>query len=160
MTPEEYPGPSCWCARKGCLETWVSGPGMAADHARVTGETHTAVEIAARATTGSSAAMATLARHADRLARGLAHVVNIVDPDVLVLGGGLSQLPHLYEVLPRLIVPHIFADRGSVVIKDPKMGRCQRQSRRGPLMGSLITDAHRWPRLPSGRQAFERAPAC
>jgi len=122
LTPDEYPGPSCWCGRKGCLETWVSGPGMAADHSRVTGETHTAVEIAARATDGNSAARATLSQHADRLARGLAHVVNIIDPDVLVLGGGLSQLSHLYEVLPPLIAPHIFADRGSVVIKAPKWG--------------------------------------
>jgi fructokinase len=122
MTPDEYPGPSCWCGRKGCLETWVSGPGMAADHARVTGETHTAVEIAARAKAGNSAAKATLSRHGDRLARGLAHVVNIVDPEVLVLGGGLSQLSHLYEVLPPLMVSHIFADRGSVVIKAPKWG--------------------------------------
>jgi fructokinase len=121
-TPDEYPGPSCWCGRKGCLETWVSGPGLAADHAKVTGETHTAVEIAARAKGGNGAAMATLSRHADRLARGLAHVVNIIDPDVLVLGGGLSQLSHLYEVLPRLMVPHIFADRGSVIIKAPKWG--------------------------------------
>ena len=76
-TSDEYPGPHCWCGRKGCLETWVSGPGMAADHARVTGETHTAVEIAARAGAGNGAARATLSRHADRVARGLAHVVNI-----------------------------------------------------------------------------------
>jgi fructokinase len=121
-TPDEYPGPHCWCGRKGCLETWVSGPGMAADHARVTGETLTAVDIAARATCGNGAARATLSRHADRLARGLAHVVNIIDPDVLVLGGGLSQLSHLYERLPQLMGPHIFADRSSVVIKAPKWG--------------------------------------
>ena len=121
-TSDEYPGPPCWCGRKGCLETWVSGPGMAADHARVTGETHTAVEIAARAKCGNGAARATLSRHADRLARGLAHVVNFVDPDVLVLGGGLSQLSHLCERLPPLMGPHIFADRGSVVIKAPKWG--------------------------------------
>jgi fructokinase len=120
--PDEYPGPPCWCGRKGCLETWVSGPGMAADHARVTGETYTAIEIAARANDGNSGARATLSRHADRLARGLAHVVNIIDPDVLVLGGGLSQLSHLYELLPQLMGPHIFADRASVVIKAPKWG--------------------------------------
>jgi fructokinase len=118
----EYPGPHCWCGRKGCLETWVSGPGMAADHARVTGETHTAEEIAARASCGNEAARATLSRHADRLARGLAHVVNIIDPDVLVLGGGLSNLSHLYEQLPQLMGPHIFADRASVVIKAPRWG--------------------------------------
>ena len=122
MTPDEYPGPSCWCGRKGCLETWVSGPGLTADHARVTGETHTAAEIAARAKAGNAAAMATLSRHADRLARGLAHVVNVVDPDVLVLGGGLSQLSHLYQLLPQLIGPHIFADHGSVAIKPPQWG--------------------------------------
>ena len=118
-TPDEYPGSLCWCGRKGCLETWVSSPGMAADHARVTGEAHTAVEIAARARCGNGAARATLFRHADRLARGLAHVVNIIDPDVMVLGGGLS---HLYELLPQLMGPHIFADRGSIVIKAPKWG--------------------------------------
>jgi fructokinase len=121
-TSDEYPGPHCWCGRKGCLETWVSGPGMAADHARVTGEIHTAAEIAARAKCGNGAARATLSRHADRLARGLAHVVNIIDPHVIVLGGGLSQLSHLYEQLPQLMSPLIFAYRGSVVIKAPKWG--------------------------------------
>ena len=122
MTPDEYPGPHCWCGRNGCLETWVSGPGMAADHARVTGETYEAAEIAALAGCGKAAASATLARHADRVARGLAHVVNMVDPDVIVLGGGLSQLPHLYEMLPELMGQHIFADQASVVIKPPKWG--------------------------------------
>jgi fructokinase len=121
-TSDEYPGPHCWCGRNGCLETWVSGPGMAADYARLTGETLTAVEIVERAGYGNDAAMATLSRHADRLARGLAHVVNITDPDVLVLGGGLSQLPHLYEQLPQLMGPHIFADRASIVIKAPRWG--------------------------------------
>jgi len=121
-TSDEYPGPQCWCGRKGCLETWVSGPGMAADHTRLTGETHTAVEVANRAKSGNGAAIATLSRHADRLARGLAHVVNIIDPDVIVLGGGLSGLSHLYERLPWLMGPHIFADCGSVVIKAPKWG--------------------------------------
>jgi fructokinase len=95
---------------------------MAADHTKVTGETRTAVEIAVRAKSGNDAATATLSRHADRLARGLAHVVNIVDPDVVVLGGGLSQLSHLYELLRQLMGPHIFADQGSIVIKPPKWG--------------------------------------
>ena len=121
-TPEEYPGPQCWCGRKGCLETWVSGPGMVADNARRTGETLTTLEIVARAEQGNEPARATLSRHADRLARGLAHVVNIVDPDVIVLGGGLSQLSGLYDQLPRLMAPHIFADSTSVVIKPPKWG--------------------------------------
>jgi len=121
-TQEEYPGPQCWCGRKGCLETWISGPGMAADNARRTGETLTTLQIVARAEQGDEPAKATLSRHADRLARGLAHVVNIVDPDVIVLGGGLSQLPNLYEQLPRLMARHIFADQASVVIKPPKWG--------------------------------------
>jgi fructokinase len=120
--PEEFMGPACWCGRTGCLETWLSGPGLAADHARVTGETYTAVEIADRANLGNCLARATIARHADRLARGLAHVVNILDPDVMVLGGGLSQLYHLYELLPKLMRPHIFADEAWAVIKAPKWG--------------------------------------
>jgi fructokinase len=119
---DEHPGPRCWCGRNGCLETWLSGPGVAADHARATGETLTPVEISARAKQGNELATATLARHIDRLARGLAHVVNIIDPDVIVLGGGLSQLSHLYELLPHLMAPYIFADRGSAVIKPPKWG--------------------------------------
>ena len=82
----------------------------------------TPVEISARAKQGNELATATLARHIDRLARGLAHVVNIIDPDVIVLGGGLSQLSHLYELLPHLMAPYIFADRGSAVIKPPKWG--------------------------------------
>ena len=120
--PDEELGPQCWCGRRGCLETWVSGPGMAADHMRLTGDNHTAQEIAARACSGDVNAQETLSRHADRLARGLAHVVNIVDPDVLVLGGGLSQLPHLYEDLPKLMRPHIFADQCSVMVKPPRWG--------------------------------------
>jgi fructokinase len=95
---------------------------MAADHARTTGETLAAVEIAARAELGNGTARATLSRHADRLARGLAHVVNIIDPDVIVLGGGLSQLSYLYEQLPKLMSSHIFAERASIVIKAPKWG--------------------------------------
>jgi fructokinase len=119
---DEYMAPPCWCGRKGCLEAWVSGPGLSADHARVTGETFTAIEIADRASGGDCLARATLARHADRLARGLAHVVNILDPDVIVLGGGLSQLSHLYDLLPKLMRPHIFADEAWAVIKAPKWG--------------------------------------
>jgi len=95
---------------------------MAADHTRTTGETLVAVEIAARAGLGNKGARATLSRHANRLARGLAHVANIIDPDVIVLGGGLSQLPYLYEQLPKLMAPHIFAERASIVIKPPKWG--------------------------------------
>ena len=118
----EHPGPACWCGRTGCMETWVSGPGLEADHARVTAERLAADAIEARAKSGDAAARATLDRHAHRLARGLASVVNVFDPEVIVLGGGLSKLAHLYEVLPALVAPHVFADTPDVVIKPPRWG--------------------------------------
>ncbi len=121
-TTDEYPGPLCWCGRHGCLETWVSGPALAADHARVTGQSIRAENIVANANAGDPDAAATLARHADRLARGLAAVVNVLDPDVILLGGGFSNLAHLYERLPDLVAPHIFADRSSVDIRPPRHG--------------------------------------
>ena len=120
--PAEHPGPKCWCGRTGCIETWVSGPGLAADHARVTGTHLSTEEIAARAAAGDAAAQMTLDRHACRLARGLAHVVNIFDPDVIVLGGGLSKLPHLYSVLPGLVAPFVFAEQARVIVKPPTWG--------------------------------------
>jgi fructokinase len=119
---EEHPGPGCWCGRAGCIETWVSGPGLEADHARATGARMCPEEIAARANGGDADARATLERHAGRLARGLAHVVNIFDPDVIVLGGGLSKLAHLYRVLPTLVAPYVFAEPARVVVKPPVWG--------------------------------------
>jgi fructokinase len=119
---DEHPGPSCWCGRRGCMETWVSGPGLEADHARATGERLAAEAIAARAAAGEAAARASLDRHAGRLARGLASVVNVFDPEVIVLGGGLSNLAHLYEALPALIAPHVFADAPQVTVRPPRWG--------------------------------------
>jgi fructokinase len=121
-TAEEHPGPRCWCGRCGCVETWVSGPGLEADHAHVTGTSISAEEIAARADRGDAAARAALDRHASRLARGLAHVINIFDPDVIVLGGGLSKLAHLYAQLPQLAAPYVFSESPQVVIKPPVWG--------------------------------------
>ena len=121
--PGEHPGPKCWCGRMGCIETWVSGPGLEADHARVAGNKRLSTEeIAARAATGDAAAQATLDRHAGRLARGIAHVVNIFDPHVIVLGGGLSKLAHLYDALPALVAPYVLAEQAKVVIKPPVWG--------------------------------------
>ncbi|MEQ1715355.1 MAG: ROK family protein, partial [Hyphomicrobium sp.] len=85
-------------------------------------EALTAEEIAAASLAGHAPARATLDRHAGRLARGLAHVVNIFDPEVIVLGGGLSKLAHLYESLPALMAPYIFADRSTIDIRPPKWG--------------------------------------
>jgi fructokinase len=121
-TADEHPGPICWCGRLGCLETWVSGTGMAADHQRVTGETETAQQIGSHARIGDPVALATIARHASRLARGLAHVVNLFDPDCIVLGGGLSQMPYLYHVLPGLMAPWVFSDTPAVTVLPPKWG--------------------------------------
>jgi fructokinase len=119
---DEHPGPHCWCGRRGCMETWVSGPALAADHAHVTGTSLSPEEIVARARDGDQAAQATLDRHVSRLARGLAAIANVIDPDVIVLGGGLSQLTHLYEELPGLMAPHIFSDRPDVTIRPPRWG--------------------------------------
>jgi fructokinase len=116
------PGPLCWCGRRGCMETWVSGPALAAAYLGSGGQTSRSEEIVQRASQGEALAQIVLARHAHRLARGLAHVVNILDPDVVVLGGGLSRLAHLYEQLPALMAPHIFADDTRVDIRPPHWG--------------------------------------
>ena len=107
----ERPGPSCYCGRRGCIETWLSGPGLAQDHARVTGDLLEGDAIVAAADAGNASAQATLARYEERLARALAHVINIVDPDVIVLGGGLSNVVRLYANVPRLWRPYVFSDR-------------------------------------------------
>lgn len=109
-SPEESPGPPCGCGRLGCVESWCSGPALARDHETVTGEALTADAIAARALSGDRAAGASLARHADRLARSLSTVVNVLDPDVIVLGGGLSNLPGLSGELQVRLIPHVFTD--------------------------------------------------
>lgn len=118
--PGEVPGPACWCGRSGCLETWISGPALAEDYRAATGEKRSCEQIVAAA--GEPAARQALSRHASRLARGLAAIVNIIDPDVIVLGGGLSEMAHLYEELPALMAPYIFADERSVTIKRPVHG--------------------------------------
>lgn len=106
--PEEQPGNTCWCGQRNCLETWLAGPALAADcdgpGSRDTGS------IPARAAAGEERAKAALARHADRLARGLAVIINILDPDIIVLGGGLSNMVHLYEAVPAAMKRYVFSD--------------------------------------------------
>ena len=119
---DEYPGGECWCGRRGCMETWVSGPALERDYRRLGGEAMSGEEIAARAAAGEETARAALKRHAGRLARGLAQVVNIFDPQVIVLGGGLSAMGHLYEVLPGLMEPYIFAAAPRIDIRPPLHG--------------------------------------
>jgi len=106
----DLPLPACYCGRHGCIETYLSGPGLAADHARATGEALDAPSIAARAAAGDSRCAGSLERHAERLARSLAGVVNVLDPDVIVLGGGLSTIASLYVRVPQLWGPFVFSD--------------------------------------------------
>ena len=107
---EERPGPPCYCGKTGCIETFLSGPGLAADHLRVTGEALDATAIAAAADAGDITAIATLDRYADRMARSLATVINVLDPDVIVLGGGVSNIARLYDAVPRAWWRYVFSD--------------------------------------------------
>lgn len=97
QTPDEYPGPACYCGKHGCVETWISGTGFEQDFARVTGKSMRGAEIVAAAEAGDAAAEAALVRYEDRLARSLAVLVDVLDPDVIVLGGGMSRVKRLYE---------------------------------------------------------------
>ena len=122
MLDDERPGPRCYCGRRGCVEAFLSGPSLARDHQERTGERLTAAEVAERAEAGDEACLATLERHTERLARALAVVVNILDPQVIVLGGGLSNIRSLYRRLPELLAPHVFSDAVAVRIVPPMHG--------------------------------------
>jgi fructokinase len=106
---DERPGPACYCGRSGCLETWLSGPGIAADYRRRGGEALTSEQIAARVA-DDDIARETMRAWADRLARGLASIINVLDPDVIVVGGGLSQIASLYADVPQLWTQRVFSD--------------------------------------------------
>jgi fructokinase len=108
--PEESPGPACWCGRRGCLETWISGTGLRRDHAERAGQAMTGEAIIAAARDGDLVAARSFDLYLDRLARGLAVICDIVDPDAFVFGGGLSNVDELYERLPGFIEPHVFSD--------------------------------------------------
>ncbi|TXH03852.1 MAG: ROK family protein [Nevskiaceae bacterium] len=107
---DEVSGTHCWCGKPSCIETWLSGVGLAADHARVTGERIAAEDVVARAESGDEKAAATLSRYEDRLSRALAHIVNVLDPEVIVLGGGVSRVQRLYRYVPALWDQWIFSD--------------------------------------------------
>jgi fructokinase len=108
--PEELPGPRCYCGKKGCLETFLSGPGLSRDFFVATGKRLEPPEIAQLAEANDQAAEACLSRYENRLARGLAHVINILDPELIVLGGGMSNIQRLYEHVPRLWAQYVFSD--------------------------------------------------
>jgi fructokinase len=108
---DERPGAPCFCGHPGCIETFLSGPGLERDHLAVDKESLTTHDIVSRALIGDAACDATLARYEERLARALAHAINILDPDTIVLGGGLSNIDRLYVNVPKLWTGWVFSDR-------------------------------------------------
>jgi len=107
---EERPGPLCYCGRDGCIETFLSGPGLTRDFEQRTGRREAAPEIVRLAVRGDMHAEAVLAQYEERMARGLASIINVLDPDVIVLGGGMSNIDRLYANVPRLWAPFVFSD--------------------------------------------------
>ncbi len=105
----EWPGPACYCGRTGCIETFLSGPGLARDYEVSGGAAASAKDIVQRAGAGEMLALACLARYEDRMARALGSVINVLDPDVIVLGGGLSNIDRLYTSVPSLWSPYVFS---------------------------------------------------
>ena len=122
--PEDHerPGPECYCGRTGCIETFLSGPGLARDHLAHTAETLAPDTIAARAEAGDARAEATLQRYEHRLARGLATIINTLDPACIVLGGGLSNLSRLYRNVPDRWAPFVFSDSVETRLVPPTHG--------------------------------------
>jgi fructokinase len=121
-TPEELPGPLCYCGLKGCNETFISGTGLSADFAAATGEKIPATEIASRSENGDARAQAAMERYVDRLARATASIINVLDPHIIVLGGGLSQIARLYTDVPRLWPRYVFSDTVVTKLSPPRHG--------------------------------------
>ncbi len=118
----ERSGPECYTGKRGVIETFLSGPGMVADHLHATGEALEPPTIAARAEQRDRECEATLDRYIDRMARALAHVINLLDPDVIVLGGGMSNIRRLYTEVPRRWAPYVFSDRVDTLLLPPFHG--------------------------------------
>jgi len=119
---DERPGPPCYCGRAGCIETFLSGPGLALDYIVLGGEDLAASEIAARAEGGEPRAITCLERYERRFARAIATIINVVDPDAIVLGGGLSNIDRLYAEVPKLWTAHVFSDRVATRLVRAKHG--------------------------------------
>jgi fructokinase len=120
--PSELPGPPCYCGLNGCIETWLSGPGLARDYRAATGIARDGPAIVAAAAAGDAAAEAALCRYEDRLARGLATVINLLDPETIVLGGGVSNLGRLYARVPAIWEPYVFSDTVRTRLLPPMHG--------------------------------------
>jgi len=119
---DERPGPACYCGRSGCIETFLSGPALSAHHLKASGERLTAEAIVQAAESGDAPCLASLERYEDRLARALAGVINILDPAVIVLGGGLSNCRRLYEMVPETWGRYVFSDRVDTRLLPPRFG--------------------------------------
>ena len=119
---DEYPGPPCYCGRQGCIETFLSGPALAAHHARCHGHTLNAQQIALAASQGEAACCATMLGYCERLAKALASVINILDPEMIVLGGGLSNIAMLYDEVPRRWGRYVFSDAVATRLVPPRHG--------------------------------------
>ena len=122
--PQEHerPGAKCYCGQHGCIETFLSGPGITRDHQHSTGMHSEVQEMVVRAAQGDAACEATLQRYEDRMARALAHVINILDPHAIVLGGGLGNIARLYNNVPRVWGKYVFSDRVDTRLLPPKFG--------------------------------------
>lgn len=119
---DELPGPECYCGQRGCLEMWISGSGVARDHEKVTGRQRTTRDIMTDYAMGNPDAVATVERFEDRLTRGLAHVINLLDPDVLVFGGGLSKIEHLYRDIPKRLPRYVFGREAATPVLQARYG--------------------------------------
>jgi fructokinase len=122
LKADEFPGDKCWCGRHGCLECWISGTGFQRDFTRVTGRTLKGSEIIEAFRAGDPQAVAAFDRYVDRLGRGLAMIAGIVDPDAFVFGGGVSNVPELYERLPAAVEAYVFSDSWSARLAPAKWG--------------------------------------
>lgn len=123
MDTTEYPGAACWCGQRGCIETFLSGPALVTAYTRQGGERVSRVEeIVARAVQGSAQAENVLLRYEENMAKALAHVINVLDPAVIVLGGGLSNIQRLYENVPRLWGQYVFSDTVKTRLVPPRFG--------------------------------------
>jgi len=122
MRADEFPGPACYCGKNGCIETWISGTGLEKDYERATRVSLRGPEILARSETGEPAALAALERFEDRLARGLAGVINLLDPDIIVMGGGASQIPRIYKNVPARLGEYVFGKEAETPMLAAKHG--------------------------------------
>lgn len=119
---DELPGPECYCGQRGCLETWISGTGVSQDHKRVAGREQTTHQIMEAYKAGDPDAVATVERFVDRLTRGLAHIINMLDPDIFVFGGGLSKVEYLYREIPERLPRYVFGREAATPIVPARYG--------------------------------------